>query len=318
MGASALFKSQSRAALALHEDFFRYVELDGDLSGLKMRRKLQVPSGGTAIKRDSLSDVGALLPVLESLGASLDGGFRTPVTMGIPSRDILIRVVEMPEMDMEDAREALRWDFEKFFPYAYSDAAVDLALVENPATVEAGKMSVLVAASRLRTVESLMRIASSVGMNLEAIEPLNVAMFRAGLGPVSAYAGGYLAVFAERDVTQIVLGYKDNGVLYRTSLIDIPSREVAGLESDRDYSALVREIANTLTFVRNQYRDLSLDLIMLGGGYGRDAGFQAELEEATGIKSLMINVWDTWGISEPDDGNSGWEAAIGLAVRDLL
>ncbi|NLK19822.1 MAG: pilus assembly protein PilM [Synergistaceae bacterium] len=318
MGASAFFKSHNRAALALHEDFVRYVELDGDLSGLKMRRKLQAPAGGTAVKRDSLADVGALLPVFESIGSSLEGGFKAPVNLGIPSRDILIRVIEMPEMDMENAREALRWDFEKFFPYAYADAAVDIARVDSPAQTEQDKMSVLVAACRLRTVESLMRIAASVGMELNAIEPLNVSMFRAGLGPVSAYSGGYLAVFADKEVSQLVLGYRDNGILYRTSLIDIPESAEAGAEAGKDYGALVREIGNTLTFVKNQYRDLSVDLIMTGGGYGRDAGFQKALEEATGLKTLAVNVWDTWGIAEPDDGNNSWEAAIGLAVRDLL
>lgn len=314
MSASAFFKSQNRAALALHEDYLRYVELDGDLSGLKMRRKVQTATGGTAIRKDSLSDVGALLPAFENLGGSLGGGFKAPVTLGVPSRDILIRVIEMPEMEMEDAKEALKWDFEKFFPYAYSDAAVDIARVDNPVNLDPGKMSVLVAACRLRTVESLMRVASSAGMDLAGIEPLNVAMFRAGLGPVSAYAEGYLSIFAEKEVTQLVLGYKDNGILYRTSLIDIPTLG----EGERDYAPLVREIGNTLTFVKNQYRELVVDLLMLGGGYGKDSRLQEALEAATGLKTLKMNVWETWGIAEPDDGNSGWEAAIGLAVRDLL
>lgn len=48
MTAAAFLKSQNKAALALHEDYVRYVELDGDLSGLKLRRKLEVASGGMA------------------------------------------------------------------------------------------------------------------------------------------------------------------------------------------------------------------------------------------------------------------------------
>jgi type IV pilus assembly protein PilM len=314
MSASAFFKSQNRAALALHEDYLRYVELDGDLSGLKMRRKVQTATGGTAIRKDSLSDVGALLPAFENLGGSLGGGFKAPVTLGIPSRDILIRVIEMPEMEMADAKEALKWDFEKFFPYAYTDAAVDIARVDNPVSLEAGKMSVLVAACRLRTVESLMRVASSAGMNLAGIEPLNVAMFRAGLGPVSAYAEGYLAIFAEKDITQLVLGYKDNGILYRTSLLEIP----LNVEGQRNYGPLVREIANTLTFVKNQYRELVVELVMLGGSFGKDPRLLSELEEATGLKTLTMDVWETWGLPAPEETANGWEAALGLAVRDLL
>lgn len=291
MTAAAFLKSQNKAALALHEDYVRYVELDGDLSGLKLRRKLEVASGGMAIRKDSLSDVGALVPIFENLAGSLGGTFKSPVVLGVPSRDILIRVVELPELNMTDAREALKWDFEKFFPYAYSDAALDIARVDNPVTVEPGKMSVVVAACRLRTMESLMRVASSVGMTLAAIEPLNLAMFRAGLGPVSAYANGYLSVFAEKDITQLVLGYKDNGILYRTSLLEIP----LNMEGQRNYGPLVREIANTLTFVKNQYRELVVELVMLGGSFGKDPRLLSELEEATGLKTLTMDVWETWG-----------------------
>ena len=236
------------------------------------------------------------------------------MTLGIPSRDILIRIIEVPEMGIEDAREALKWDFEKFFPYAYTDAAIDLARVDNPVTVEPGKMSVVVAACRLRTMESLMRVASSEGMTLAAIEPLNLAMYRAGLGPVSAYANGYLSVFAEKDITQLVLGYKDNGILYRTSLLEIP----LNVEGQRNYGPLVREIANTLTFVKNQYRELVVELVMLGGSFGKDPRLLSELEEATGLKTLTMDVWETWGLPAPEETANGWEAALGLAVRDLL
>ncbi len=105
-------------------------------------------------------------------------------------------------------------------------------------------------------------------MDLAGIEPPNVAMFRAGLGPASAYAEGYLSIFAEKEVTQLVLGYKDNGILYRTSLIDIPT---VG-EGERDYAPLVREIVNTLTFIKNQYRELRSISLCLEVGTGRTAG----------------------------------------------
>ena len=314
MSAAALFKSQNMAALALHEDYLRYVELDGTLSSLKIRRKVQVASGGVAIRKDSLSDVGALIPAIENLAGNLGGRFKSPVTLGIPSRDVLIRVMELPKMEIDDAREALKWDFEKFFPFAFSDAAVDLSMVENPGNADPSKMSVLVAACRLRTMESLMRVAENSGLPLAAIEPLNVAMFRSALGPVSAYGDGYLAVFAEKDITQIVLGYKDNGLVYRTSLLEIPVAE----DGNRDFSPLVREIGSTLTFVKNQYRELTVETLLLGGSCGKDQRLQEALESTTGLKALSMNVSDSWGLTEPEEGSAGWEAAIGLAVRELL
>ena len=87
-----------------------------------MAKKVSVPSGGKGIRTNSLADAGDLLVALQALGTS-SGGFKVPVALSIPSRDILIRVIELRELEMNDAREALQWDFEKYFPYAFSDAA---------------------------------------------------------------------------------------------------------------------------------------------------------------------------------------------------
>ena len=313
MAASALFKKQrNKAGLALQEDALRYIEVEGTLSKPRVVKRVTVPSGGKAIRKNSLVDPGELLSPLQNMKARM-GGFKVPVAFSLPSRDILIRVIEMPELEMNDAREALQWDFEKYFPYAFSDAAVDISKVENPLKGEPGTMSVLVAACRLRTVESVMRLAATAGMQLATIEPENVAMFRAALGPTLSFPGGYLAVFAENGVSQLILGYKDNGVLYRTSLIDINTVE----EEQKDFTALVREIGNTLTFARNQYKELQVEHIMLGGHFVGEAGLKDVIEETTGLKVLVSDPWSPWGIPVPSDDALGWETAVGLAVREL-
>ena len=127
IASSALFKkTQHKAGLALHEDDLRYIELEGNLSRLRVAKKFSVPSGGKGIRTNSLADAGDLLAELQALGDSI-GGFKVPVVPSIPSRDILIRVIEMPELVVNDARETLRWDFEKYFPYAFSEAAVGIS-----------------------------------------------------------------------------------------------------------------------------------------------------------------------------------------------
>jgi type IV pilus assembly protein PilM len=314
MAASAfLKKTHNKAGLSLHENALRYVELEGNLSGAKVVRKMAVPTNGRGVKKNSLADPGELIAPLQELAVKIGGRFKAPVALALPSRDILIRILELPEMSLEDAREALQWDFDKYFPYAFTDAAVDMGRVENAVHVEKGMMSVLVAACRLRTVESVLRMAETAEIELSTIEPESVAMFRASLGPVTSFAGGYLAIFAEHDVTQLVLGYKDNGILYRTSLVDVP--ETA--DGARDFSPLVREVANTLTFVRNQYKELPLEHLMLGGSFAAQGGLGEILQETTGLKVLRVDPWSAWGLPVPPGESAGWEAAVGLAVRDL-
>lgn len=311
MAAAALFRSKTRAALTLQEDFLRYLELEGDLSSLALRRKIEIPTARTVIK-DSLADVSGLTPLLEQLRRELGGRFRAPVSIGFPSRDILIRTVEFPEMSLEDAREAMKWDFEKHFPYPYDDAAVDLARVEVPGE-EPGKMSLMVAACRLRTIESFMRVADSAGMKLNAIEPINVALFRALAGPFPIWENAYLVLSGRSGVTQIILGYKESGILYRSSLLEFTTAEDGGTE----YGVLFREIRNTLTFVRKQYHGLLVDALLVGGALGKDALLIEALGRETGLKCGAANPWNAWGVQWPDDDDAEWEPALGLAVRDI-
>ncbi len=314
--ASALFrKKQNRAGLALHENDLKYIEIEGNISNIKVVNKLSLPSGGKGVNRNSLAEAGDLLAPLQALGSRI-GGFKTPVALSLPSRDILLRVVELPELELDDAREALKWDFEKYFPYAYSDAAVDIAKVDSPLKGEPGTMSVLVAACKLRTVESIMRLADTAKIPLDTVEPENIAMFRSFIGPTMAFPTGYLAVFTDSAVSQLILGYRDNGILYRTSLVDIaPSAEAD--DGKLDYSPLVREIANTLTFARNQYRDLLVESIILGGAFAREEELKNVVSETSGLKVVTADPWGSWGIPAPKDDALNWETAVGLAVRGL-
>ncbi|HCL79895.1 MAG TPA: hypothetical protein DIC53_08010 [Synergistaceae bacterium] len=311
MVAAAFFRSNVQAALALQEDCLRYIELEGGLSGLAVRTKISVPTGG-AIRKDTLADVAGLVPLFEQVAAQLGGRFKVPVTLGFPSRDILIRVIELPEMDLDDAREALKWDFEKHFPYAYGDAAVDIARVETPSP-SPGTMALLVASCRLRAVETVMRVADAVGMGLKAIEPLNVALFRGITGPLPAFEKGHLVLFSREGVTQIILGYGENGILYRSSLLDFKREENGVVE----YSAFVREVINTLTFIRKEYRGLDVETFLLAGALAQETALAELLTAGTGLTCIAANPWNAWGLPLPEDEESGWETVMGLAVRDI-
>ena len=85
MAASALFKkTQNKAGLALHEDDLRYIELEGNLSRLRVAKKVSVPSGGKGIRKNSLADAGDLLAALQALGSSIGISDGATVTAASP------------------------------------------------------------------------------------------------------------------------------------------------------------------------------------------------------------------------------------------
>jgi type IV pilus assembly protein PilM len=218
-------------------------------------------------------------------------------------------------MSIEDVKEALQFEFDKYFPYPYQEAAADVSEVEVPTPEAADKSVVLVATCRQRIVKDVDRATHRVGRSLAAVEPMNVAFFRAAIGP-DARSGSYFVVFVEPESTQIMLGYKDNGILFRSTAVDLTSRDVR--DSDEGIVPILRDVQNTIIFASNQYRGLEPNSLILGGIVGKDSRLATMLESGASLSVASLDVWDLWRTSSLVGNVSGFEVAFGLAVRNLL
>jgi type IV pilus assembly protein PilM len=316
MFAKGFKKNKNFAGVALHGDSVRYLELSGALGSLSVVRQEVVPLDRGIIVKDSLVDMGRILPALEELKSAL-GGFHCPVALGVPARDVILRLLDYPRMTLEDVKDSLQLEFDKYFPYSYQDATSDVFEVEVPKRDASDKIFVLAATCRRRLAGDLMKMASKVGMSLSAIEPLNVAFFRAAIGPLGQ-PGGYFVVFVEQESTHIILGYKDSGILFRSASVDLTSQELR--ESDDGLMPILRDVQNTVIFAGNQYKELTPDSLILGGIMGKDSRLPLMLESGAAVSVTVLDVGDLWRAApSPASGISGgFEAAFGLAVRNLL
>ncbi|MDR2528152.1 MAG: pilus assembly protein PilM [Synergistaceae bacterium] len=307
-------KGGNFAGVSLHGDSVRYLELSGGRGALKVVKQEVVPLGHGGVVKDALVDTGVVGAAFETLKAVV-GGFRCPVCVGVPSRDVILRLVEYPKMSIDDVKEALQFEFDKYFPYPYAEAAADVSEVEVPNPEAADKSTVLVATCRQHIVVGLASAAQRVGMTISAVEPMNVAFFRAAIGP-DTRAGAYFVVFVEPESTQIMLGYKDNGILFRSTTVDLTSRDVR--ESDEGIMPILRDVQNTIIFAGNQYRGLEPNSLILGGIVGRDSRLAAQLGSLASMSVQSLDVWGLWRTSSPVGNAGGFEVAFGLAVRNLL
>ncbi|MDR1979460.1 MAG: pilus assembly protein PilM [Synergistaceae bacterium] len=307
-------KGGNFAGIALHGDSLRYLELSGTRGSLKVIKQEIVPISQGAIVKDSLVDLDTVASALEGLKSAV-GGFHCPVILGIPSRDVILRLVEYPKMSIEDVKEALQFEFDKYFPYPYQEAAADVAEVEVPTPEAADKSTILVATCRQRIVNDIDRATTRVGISLAAVEPMNVAFFRAAIGP-DMRSGSYFVVFVEPESTQIMLGYKDNGILFRSTAVDLTSREVR--DSEEGIMPILRDVQNTIIFAGNQYRGLEPNNLILGGIVGKDSRLGVLLETGASLSVLSLDVWNLWRTPSLVGNVGGFEVAFGLAVRNLL
>ena len=103
-------------------------------------------------------------------------------------------------------------------------------------------------------------------------------------------------------------------MLYRTFLVGgagkVPSADA--------FAAIAREALSTIAYTRSQYRNLNVDRVFLSGEYGRTEGLNEQLGQGSGLPVSVLNPWDVWGISTSGETPAGFDAAIGLALRDVL
>jgi len=308
-------RSDKKAGLSLSSDALRYIELEGRVGDLSVARSGEVPIEGSAIDQEMISDTRSLEDHLMTLKSFIGGSWAPGVVLGMPSREVLMRIVEMPAMEKEDAREALKWDFEKYFPFPYGEAVFDLSFVDTPGEPDVATSRFLVAAARLRVVESILEMAKRVGLKIDAIEPLNVPLYRCVKGPgKGGPLTGTMVVYIGNTNSQIIVGFGDNGILYRTLLVGGEGQK----GTDDPYTAISREVSSTFTYLGSQFRELRVDEVVLCGDYAGDRELTESVANVSAAPVLVSDPWSAWGIKGAPDSPLGWEPTVGLAVRDLL
>jgi len=221
--------------------------------------------------------------------------------------------VEMPSMDASDAREALKWDFDKYFPFPYADATFDLGPINTLGEGARESARYVVAASRLHVVNSLLDIARRAGIKVAAVEPANVALYRCAGGSNRGPAEGSMVVSVGRSSSQIVVGYGGDGVLYRTLLVGGETLPGPGAP----FAPVAREVSSTFTYLGSQFREMRVDEIILAGDFADRGELKEAIEAVTAVPVTVSDPWKEWGIVGAPEERAGWEAALGLALRSL-
>jgi type IV pilus assembly protein PilM len=290
------------AAVTLHSSGLRYLELSGHTGAFKVTRQAVIPVS-RAVNADSIA----------SLLSREVGIMNIPVVFGLPMRDCMIRVIEYPRMPMEDALKALQFDFDRHFTWSYSECTVDVCEVESPLTSSRDNMSMLVAASRNEHISKILQIADRVNIELKAIEPMNVAVLRAIIGPISRKEAWY-SIYSDAEGIHFAFVDKNNGLFYRSSPVGING--ILDTRNEEEFTRAVSEIQRTISFVANQFKGISADLVVLSGAIATNLDVIKEIEGFIELKVETINVYEQCGISPADAASLGvgFEPALGLCM----
>lgn len=301
------------AGLSIEGGAIRYLELRPSSHGFIIARSAKVSVEEGTIAQDRIVNMDRLSTALGSLRTKLGGKF-APSVVGLPPQDAIIRIVEMPKMNMEDARSAFGWDFEHYFSFPLKDASFDIVPVDVPSPLSDENMSVMIVASRLAVVNGILDMVAKEDARVTAIEPAGIAIVRGVVGSRGESSSGSLILSVGDRSSQIILEYKGDGLVYRTVYVGARSELQGGASV---YEVLMQEVRNSIVFGSSQFRGLSVKEIVLCGEHGGDEGLLAEIQAAFDeYRCHVADPWMAWSIEGELPEEYGWEAAIGLAVRD--
>lgn len=177
---------------------------------------------------------------------------KTPVVIGLPPSDVMMRPVAFPEMSDADLKSTIDLNFEEYFPFARDEAVLDFARINIPSNNPniSQQIHVLIATARRSSIEQLLKITQDASLKLEAIEPSNIALLR--MMP-EVQENLCMVVDVNEFFTSMTVSWNGEGIFFRTS------------NRANDLEATITDILNTAQFSENQYRGFFIQKIIITG-----------------------------------------------------
>ena len=229
--------SGNAAGLAIHEDCLRFIEIDEEDNVI---RQEYVPLPEGCISEGNIKDFDMLESAF-SQAHKLIGKLREPLIIGIPPGETIIRLLNFPNMSLDDIRGTIDLNFDNYFPLPRAEAVFDVIRIMTPAdTREREEITMLVVSAKREIVEKLLNTARKAGIPAGAVEPIYFSMVRA----IPEAKEGLSLIVSPSTLIAVFNGV---GILFR--LAD-------NLESTRD-------ILNTMQFLETAYRNIRVSKMIL-------------------------------------------------------
>ncbi len=128
-------------------------------------------SDGVIVKKDV---------VIEAIKTTVErAGITTPhVICSLPETKAFLRVISIPHMTPEEAREAVKWEMEANIPMTLDQVYHDWQILEEPVIKEKGHMNVLVVAVARSIVDMWLGVLRDAGLQVHGFDIESIAQAR--------------------------------------------------------------------------------------------------------------------------------------------
>ena len=323
----------------------RIVELRGGGSVKQLSKFGYSPIDIKLSMSNSAADQKKVAEVIKDLIAQ-SGVASKNVAVGIPSQRVFTTLIDADRLAESELNKSIKFQAESIIPTPVAESKIDWALIgDSPKSKD--KVEVLLTSVPSEYVESRLDMIESLGLNVIAFEPDNIAIGRALIAPDSV--NPQMVIDVGDNSTDIVIVANGAPRLTRSiptgasSIIKAASQNLNideqqahqfvykfGLAKDRlegqifnsvitTVDILMSEIDKSIKFFTNRYQ-VKIDQIIASGASAVLPDMPAYMANKTGINVEIGNTWrnvDTGSAQQADLAalSPYFAVAVGLAER---
>lgn len=340
--------------LSISSDFFgldigttavRLVELRGSGANKALLRYAYVPLDSTLAMSDSKTDQQKLAQTIAQLVSQSHISTKN-VAVGIPSSRVFTTVADVDRLPPAELAKAIRYQADALIPTPLSESKIDWALLGDSPT-DKTKQEILLTSVPNKFVEDRLDMLESIGLNVVAFEPDNLAMARALTAPDGA---AQLLLDVGHRSTDLVIVQGNAPHLTRsipTGVEAVVRAAAQGLNVDQKQAEqfvfkfglskeklegqvfqaingtvdlLVAEIEKSIKFFQTRYATTKVDRIIVTGGASVIPEFPLYMANKFGVSVEIGNAWRNVSFSQDRQNellaiSNQFSVAVGLAER---
>lgn len=295
------------------------LDLGSDRPTLLRFGQVTLPPG--AVVSGEVEDVEAVGAAIRRLWT--ESGFRSrQVIVGVANQRVIVRQADVPAMDEEDMRSALRFEAQELIPIPLDEAILDFQVLETiPGEEGQDTARILLAAAQRDMVRTHLAAVERGGLAATSVDLIPFGLIRALAGPpeflpeanrasaIVCVGAGVTNVVVHEDgvprfVRILLVGGDDITRAIAEELDvdldlaeDLKRRADEGSDDDLEartgvivnqrLGSAVEEIRGSLDFYLAQPDAAQYDRVLVTGGASRTVGFMERLQQALGTPVEM-------------------------------
>jgi type IV pilus assembly protein PilM len=295
----------------------RLVELRGHGAIKTLVKYAYTPVDSKLTMSDSKGDQLKLAQIVKSL--LTEAGLTTKnVAVGVPSNKVFTTVVDIDRLSPAEMAKSIRFQADSLIPTPIAQSKIDWAVIGD-SPKDKNKVELLLTSVPNDYVEQRLDLLESIGLNVVAFEPDNLAMTRALIAPGSILPEMILDIGTAS--TDLVISMKDSARLTRSiptgsEAIVRSAMQNLGIEQKQaeeivykfgldktklesqvydsiigTVEILVTEIDKSIKFFQSRYPDTKLDRIIMTGAAAILPEFPLFIANKFGINVEIGNSW---------------------------